>query len=108
MKTISQAVSEDIKSKPFLSSALNDGIINLTSLSRQIKPEIEEILRKKLQIEKKNLDLMREHKYLKNKIKKLQLEVKNKLEIEENFNKEIDELTQETENLVSDIEKWQM
>ena len=74
----------------------------------KIKTEREEILRKKLQIEKKNLDLMREHKYLKDKIKKLQLEVKNKLEIEENFNKEIDELTHETENLVSDIEKWQM
>ena len=74
----------------------------------KIKTEREEILRKKLQIEKKNLDLMREHKYLKDKIKKLQLEVKNKLEIEDNFNKEIDELTQETENLVSDIEKWQM
>ena len=73
----------------------------------KIKTEREEILRKKLQIEKKNLDLMREHKYLKDKIKKLQLEVKNKLEIEENFHKEIDELTQETENLVSDIEKWQ-
>ena len=74
----------------------------------KIKTEREEILRKKLQIEKKNLDLMREHKYLKDKIKTLQLEVKDKLEIEENFNKEIDELTQETENLVSDIEKWQM
>ena len=60
----------------------------------KIKTEREEILRKKLQIEKKNLDLMREHKYLKEKIKKLQLEVKNKLEIEENFNREIDELTQ--------------
>ena len=74
----------------------------------KIKIEREEILRKKLQIEKKNLDLIREHKYLKEKIKQLQLEVKDKLEIEEKFNKEIDELTQETENLVSDIEKWQM
>ena len=46
LKTISQAVTEYIKTKPFLSSALSDGIINLTSLSRQIKPEIEEILRK--------------------------------------------------------------
>ena len=42
----SQAVSEYIKSKPFLSSALSDGIINFTSLSRKIKPEIEEMLRK--------------------------------------------------------------
>ena len=48
MKTISSAVSEYIKSKPFLSSALSDGIINLTSLSRIIKPDIEEILRKNI------------------------------------------------------------
>ena len=48
MKTISSAVSEYIKSKPFLSSALSEGIINLTSLSRTIKPEIEEILRKNI------------------------------------------------------------
>tara|TARA_B100000674_G_C37227134_1_gene639677 strand:+ start:54 stop:377 length:324 start_codon:yes stop_codon:yes gene_type:complete len=74
----------------------------------KIKTEREEILRQKLEMEKKNFDLMREHKFLKDKIKKLQLEVKKKIEIEENFNKEIDELTQETENLVSDIEKWQM
>ena len=48
MKTISQAVSQYIKSKPFLSSALSDGIINFTSLSRKIKPDIEELLRKKI------------------------------------------------------------
>ena len=51
---------------------------------------------------------MREHKYLKDKIKKMQLEVKKKSEIDDNFNQEIDELSQETENLVSEIEKWQM
>ena len=48
MKTISNAVSDYIKSKPFLSSALSDGIINLTSLSRIIKPDIEETLRKSI------------------------------------------------------------
>ena len=75
---------------------------------RKIKAEKSEMIKQRSNVEKKNQELMREHKYLKDKIKKLQLEVKNKLEIEENFNKEIDELTQETENLVSDIEKWQM
>ena len=45
---------------------------------------------------------------MKDKILKLQLEVKKKSEIEENFNQEIDELSKETENLVSEIEKWQM
>ena len=74
----------------------------------KIKTEKNEILRKKKEIEKKNEELIREHKYLKQKIKNLQVEVYKKSEIEESFNQEIDELSQETENLVSDIKKWQM
>ncbi|MFI2741901.1 aspartate kinase [Zhouia sp. PK063] len=46
MKTISSVVEDYIKSKPFLQSALAQGIINLTSLSRSIKPEIEDQLGK--------------------------------------------------------------
>ena len=42
MKTISSLVEQYIKKKPFLQSALAQGIINLTSLSRIVKPEIEE------------------------------------------------------------------
>ncbi|MCG2460151.1 aspartate kinase [Flavobacteriaceae bacterium F89] len=41
MKTISSIVEGYIKKKPFLQSALSQGIINLTSLSRIIKPDIE-------------------------------------------------------------------
>lgn len=48
MKTISSIVEEYIKTKPFLSSALSQGIINLTSLSRIIKPEIEHQLGKEV------------------------------------------------------------
>lgn len=48
MKTISSVVENYIKSKPFLQSALAQGIINLTSLSRTIKPEIEEQLGKEV------------------------------------------------------------
>ena len=51
---------------------------------------------------------MREHKYLKEKIQKLQLEVNKKSELEDEFNQDIEELSQETENLVSEIDKWQM
>ena len=46
MKTISSVVEQYIKKKPFLQSALAQGIINLTSLSRQIRPEVSEILGK--------------------------------------------------------------
>jgi len=46
MKTISSVVEQYIKKKPFLQSALAQNIINLTSLSRIIKPEIENELGK--------------------------------------------------------------
>ncbi len=46
MKTISAVVEHYIKGKPFLQSALSQGIINLTSLSRIVKPEIETALGK--------------------------------------------------------------
>jgi len=48
MKTISSVVEEYIKSKPFLQSALAQGIINLTSLSREVRPEIENQLGKEV------------------------------------------------------------
>lgn len=48
MKTISSVVENVIHRKPFLQSALAEGIINLTSLSRQIKPEIEAVLGKEV------------------------------------------------------------
>ena len=42
------------------------------------------------------------------KIKKLQIEVSKKSELEDKFNQDIEELSQETESLVSEIDKWQM
>ncbi len=74
----------------------------------KIKTEKNEILRQKIEIENKNQELIREHKFLKEKIKNLHLEVKKKFELEDNFNQEIDALSKETEDLVNEIEKWQM
>ena len=90
--------------------------LNSLSLSySQPKYEIEKILteknelsRQKNKIENKNHELMREHKYLKEKIITLQKEVNKKSSLEEKFNQDIDELSEETENLVEEIEKWQM
>ena len=50
---------------------------------------------------------MREHKYLKEKIENLKIEVSKQSEIEDRFNQDIEELSQETENLVNEIDKWQ-
>lgn len=46
MKTIASVVEHYIKTKPYLSTAMSQGIINLTSLARQIQPDIEETLQK--------------------------------------------------------------
>ena len=97
---------------------LNQLIDKLNSLSlsysqpnyelEKIRREKTELINKKIEIEKKNEELMREHKYLKEKIKKLQLEVRERSELEDKFNQDIEELSQETENLVGEIDKWQM
>jgi hypothetical protein len=50
MKATHVIVEEIIKKSPFLEEALAEGIINLSSLSRQIKPEIDEELEKDVQI----------------------------------------------------------
>ena len=47
------------------------------------------------------------HKYLKEKIGSLQREANKQSAMEDKFNQDIEELSQETENLVSEIEKWQ-
>ena len=92
------------------------GKLNSLSLSysqpkyeiEKVRTEKNELFRQKNVIEKKNQELMREHKYLKEKINNLQLEIIKKSNIEDKFNEEIEELSQETENLVSEIDKWQM
>jgi len=97
---------------------LNQLIDKLNSLSlsysqpnyelEKIKSEKKELALQKKEAEKKNIELMREHKYLKEKIKSLQVEVNKRSELEDKFNQDIEELTKETENLVSEIDKWQM
>ena len=74
----------------------------------KIKTERNELVNKKKEVEKQNQELMREHKYLKEKIQKLQLEVSKKSELEDRFKQDIEDLSQETESLVNEIDKWQM
>ena len=95
---------------------LNELIDKLNSMSlsysqpsfeiEKIKTEKKELANKKIEIEKQNQELMREHKYLKEKIKKLQIEVTKRSDLEDRFNQDIEELSKETENLVNEIDKF--
>ena len=49
----------------------------------KIKTEKNEIMRQKIELENKNQELLREHKYLREKIKNLQNEVKKRLDLED-------------------------
>jgi len=49
MQTISECVKTIICRKPFIAEALQKGLINISSLARNIKPEIEEMLKKEIQ-----------------------------------------------------------
>ena len=79
---------------------LNQLIDKLNSLSlsysqpnyelEKIRTEKNELINNKKKIEKQNQELIREHKYLKEKIKKLQFEVQQKSEQEDLFNQDIE------------------
>ena len=58
-------------------------------------------------METKYGNLLKEHKYLKNKIFKLQEEMNKKQIKQVEFDQEINQLNKETEELVEEIEKWQ-
>lgn len=48
MITITQLLETLIKQKPFVESALVEGLVNISALARQLKPEIEKILKKEV------------------------------------------------------------
>ena len=79
---------------------------NFDNLSIQKERDI--IQHKKEELEKKNIQILREHKFLRDRITKLEQQLKDKREMEKKFNKDIDDLNQETLSLVEEIEKWQM
>ena len=74
--------------------------------TEKIKTEKNEVLRQKSAIEKKNQELVREHKFLRDKLIKLQNEVNARSDLEDKFNQDIEELSQETRDLVIEIDKW--
>ena len=77
-------------------------------LLNNLQKERDIIQHKKEDLEKKNIQILREHKFLRDRITKLEQQLKDKRDMEKKFNKDIDDLNQETLSLVEEIEKWQM
>ena len=50
MKTIQEAVESTIRKTPFIEEALNEKIINVSSLARVILPEVDKLLKKQVKV----------------------------------------------------------
>ena len=50
MKTIQEAVESTIRKTPFVEEALNEKLINVSSLARVILPEVSKLLRKEVKV----------------------------------------------------------
>ena len=87
---------------------LNTSYSQFSFDNKSIERERDIIKSEKDELEKKNQEILREHKYLNERIKKLEYELKLKKELEKKFNQDINDLNQETQSLVEEIEKWQM
>ena len=66
------------------------------------------LFRKTRDLDKESGAFKRTQIFKRKKIKVLQNELNNKIQVNQKFEKEIDELSQETESLAEEIDKWQM
>ncbi len=97
---------------------LNDALIKLRGLNKNDNSEIKEFSilkdqKNQLEIEKnriiKSLEILEEENLkLKNQVNELKKETLISKQKETRFNEKIDELNQETDNLLDEINKWQM
>ena len=96
---------------------LNEAIEKLNSMAAAvttINHNISDLSHKKNQLisekeatEQKYQELLREHYSLKEQLEKINKDVNDKFDKQTQFNQKVDELNQETENLIGEIDKWQ-
>ena len=70
--------------------------------------EKNQLIREKKESERKFQSLSKQHEGLKLELEKINKDVRYKFGDQNNFNKKIDELNQETETLIDEIDKWQI
>jgi len=74
----------------------------------ELKLEKNQLISEKEKTEEKYQKLLREHYSLKEQLEKVAVDVNDKFNDRNKFNKKVDELNQETEELIGEINKWQM
>ena len=88
-------------------NTMSNRVIEMSNDINSLNLEKNQLLREKDESYKNFQNLSEQNKELKSKLEKINKDVTYKFGNENNFNRKIDELNQETETLVDEIEKWQ-
>ena len=86
---------------------MSDKVIKMSNDLDSLHLKKNQLLREKEESERNFRILSEQHKELKSALEKVDKDVGVKFGKKNNFNQKIDELNQETEMLISEIDKWQ-
>ena len=88
-------------------NTMSNTVIKMKNYISSLNLEKNQLLREKEESEKNFKKLSKQHDELKYELEKINKDVGDKFSNQNNFNKKIDELNQETVTLIDEIEKWQ-
>jgi len=88
-------------------NTMSNQVVKMAGDIESLNIEKNQLLREKEESEENFSKLTKQHEELKFELEKINKDLGSKFGDENNFNKKIDELNQETETLIDEIEKWQ-
>ena len=88
-------------------NTMSNRVIKMNNDINSLNLEKNQLLREKEESEKNFKKLLQQHQELKSELEKIDIDVSHKFGNQDDFNKKIDELNQETETLIDEIDKWQ-
>jgi|TARA_B110000438_G_scaffold282980_1_gene310521 chromosome segregation ATPase len=88
-------------------NTMSNSVVKMGNDIDSLNLEKNQLLREKEESDKNYDNLSTQHRELKLELEKINKDVNQQFGNQNNFNKKIDELNQETETLIDEIEKWQ-
>ena len=88
-------------------NSMSNEVAKMNNVINSLNLEKNQLIGEKKESEKNFQILTKQHEQLKSELEKVDRDLGDKFGDQNNFNKKIDELNQETETLIDEIEKWQ-
>ena len=88
-------------------NSMSNKVLKMSNVIDSLNIEKNQLLREKEESERNFQLLSQKHQELRLELEKIDKNVRHKFGNQNNFSQKVDELNQETENLIDEIEKWQ-